>query len=325
MAIKKPKKTFKQRLTEPDTTNNAFDRVIISTGDLLSGRKKQNAIMEANRPVAPVQQGQQTQQQKQDEVIPGVTPGTIARTQEERKKVSEIAQTNAARSQSNAPQPQAAPSAQQQQAAGLVGDTSNVQTQGVANSNPLSSDGLDIGQALGAGLAAAVPGAVGSAAAGAIAGGVPTAGLAAIPGALIGAGVGAIGGFLVGVRSNIKKQLSEDISAQQFTLTKGERNLRAIVTDTNRNPQNAMENLQLFNMQLSRIDQANMELFSETSTNLNKFLGEDGTVELERYEAFNSAGGQREFLIRAMQQAILQPNANVNFVTMEDMLGDVNG
>lgn len=177
------------------------------------------------------------------------------------------------------------------------------------------------GQALGAGVANVIPGLVGGVVAGA-AGGAVIGGVGAIPGAVIGGVAGAIGTFVSGVKSDLKGQLSGELSAKSLTVTKAERNLRALVTDTNQNPANAAQNLELFNAQLALLDREHGALILETNRDLNKWLSQDGTTQLQRYELFNSQGGTRDFLKMQMQSALLNPNPAVNLITMEDLGGE---
>lgn len=172
-------------------------------------------------------------------------------------------------------------------------------------------------QALASGVGTAAPAAIGGAISGAAAGAITGApsGVGALPLAV----VGAIGGFLVGVRNNLKSQSSQEIRNAQINLKLREKNIRALITDTNQNPQNAAENLALLNEQLSLIQRDYGKLKLDTQRNLNKFLGEDGSPELERYTIFYETGGQRDFLLREMQQALINPNPAKNLVTFEDL------
>jgi len=181
---------------------------------------------------------------------------------------------------------------------------------------------LDAGEAIGAGLAGVIPGLLGGAVAGAGIGGaatIPAGGAGAIPGAVIGALTGAVGGFLVGVRGSMKDQMSGSISSAGLTPKKVTTNLRALVTDTNKNPQNAAENLEMFNYQLSLMDMQEGKLIKETSRDLNKWLGQQGETQLQQYALFNSQGGTRQFLEQQMQMALLNPNPNTNLITMDDL------
>jgi hypothetical protein len=179
---------------------------------------------------------------------------------------------------------------------------------------------LDIGQALGAGATTAVPGILGGIATGAAAGagiGALGAGVGAIPGAIIGAGIGGIGAFLVGIRGNIKSQQTGEFAAEQTALTKGQTMLRSLITDTNKNPQNAADNIALFYQTLNMIDAAHAKTWRDSQENLNKFLGNDGTAQLAKFETFDLA--MRQYYVNAFQTALAQPNPNQMLLTDEDL------
>lgn len=188
--------------------------------------------------------------------------------------------------------------------AGAVGQLSPEVMADLQSKNP------NFQQAIQAGLATAAPGVVGGAAVGLATGGAASLPLAA---------VGGIGGFIAGVRSNLKSQTSDEIRKSSIALREREQNLRALITNTNQNPANAAENLMLFNEQLSMIERDRAKLKLQTQQNLNKFLGEDGSPELERYEIFYSAGGSRDLLLREMQIALVNPNPSKNLISFEDL------
>ena len=184
---------------------------------------------------------------------------------------------------------------------------------------------IDIGQALGAGAVGVLPGALGGAATGIAAGilGGTVAGAAGgsvVPGlgTAIGAGIGAIGGFLVAIRSNIKGQQVGEFSADQAALSKGQTMLRSLITDTNRNPQNTAENIALFYQTLNMIDAAHAKTWKDSQENLNKFLGNDGTPELAKFEVFDAA--MRQYYINAFEMSLLQPDQNKILLSEEDLL-----
>lgn len=174
----------------------------------------------------------------------------------------------------------------------------------VANANGIDlSRDISIGQALATGAAAAVPGAIGGA-------------LVAGP---VGAAVGAIGTFVGGVVASLRTQAGKDIDIHKTDLNTARTNLKALITDNNTNPAHASENIQLFNHQLAIIDKAQAQLKLEARTNLNKFVGKSGKVELVQFELFNSPGGSRDLLIRQMQDSMLNPDPSKALITMEDI------
>lgn len=204
----------------------------------------------------------------------------------------------------------------------------NVQlAQGVAqppSQNPTNGEPpkIDLKQAGATGAAAAVPGVIGGALTGAIAGGVAGSvvpGVGNVAGAVGGAVVGGVGAFLAGARSNIKNQLSENIATTGMDLTQGQKNLRNLVRDTNANPSNAAENLELFNYQLALINQSHSKLKKETQSTLSTFTGEKGDAELAKYESFYASGGSRDFLVREMQVALLTPNPSKGQPSLEEL------
>ena len=203
--------------------------------------------------------------------------------------------------------------AAQEAGANLAAQVGNVDQNMLSN---IEASQPNLGSAIGAGLTGAGVGAAGGAAAGTIF----TGGAGTLPGAVI----GAIGAAVTGTISNLKGQLSGEISTAGATQSEVEANLRAIITDTNRNPQNAATNLELFNYQLSLLDQKHAKLKLETQRDLNKYLGKTGKSELYKFELFNTRGGSREFLINKMQVALVNPNPNSIDVTLEELQGVQN-
>jgi hypothetical protein len=187
---------------------------------------------------------------------------------------------------------------------------------GQVNNTPIEQNPIDVQQALGAGVTGAGIGAAGAGSLGALA--TAATGGAALPVALAVTGVAAISGFVTGVVSNLKQQRAGDITAEVSNIKTGSTALRAIIQDTNSGG-NTAENIDLFNYQLARIDEAYSKLHLETQSSLNKFLGKDGTPELEKFESFYSAGGMKDYLVNEMQQAILNPNPNKQLITISDV------
>lgn len=169
---------------------------------------------------------------------------------------------------------------------------------------------LDFKQALQVGLTAGGKAAAGGAAAGLLTGGTLSVPLAA---------AGGIGFFIGGVISDLKSQSSDNFTIKTNDLKKRDKNLRALITDTNKNPSNAAENYQLFREQLTRIEVDYQELHLESQRDLNKFLGKDGNVELAKYQTFYEVGGARDFYKREMQIAILNPDPSKSLITLSDV------
>jgi hypothetical protein len=179
--------------------------------------------------------------------------------------------------------------------------------------------GADInwGQAIGAGVVGAIPSALSSKslssiAIGAAAGSV-IPGVGTIAGALIGAG---LSGFLTSTKNSIKQQQTGSFTADQTSLIKGQQYLRVLISDTNKNPQNAPENIELFYKTLSLIDAAHAKTKKDSMESLNKWLGEDGLVQLQKFETFD---GMRSYYINHLQMALMKPDPNISLVTAEDL------
>jgi len=176
-----------------------------------------------------------------------------------------------------------------------------------------NAQGVDISQALLSGAATAVPGIIGGLVAGATVGA-----LGGPIGVVGGAVLGALGAFIGGTISNMRNQYQGNIQAEFSNLERSSTNLRAIIQDTNGGG-NVAENMQLFNHQLMIIDDAYSKLHLQTHNNLSKFLGKDGTPELEKFENFYSMGGMRSILVNEMQQAVLNPNPQKQLITAADL------
>lgn len=174
----------------------------------------------------------------------------------------------------------------------------------------------DMGQALGAGLLGAGSGVIAGAIAGGV-GGAAIGGFGAIPGAIGGAAIGGIGTFLNSMKSNIKQQQTEQFAADKFALTKGEKYLRSLITDTNQNPQNAPENIALFYQTLNNIDRAHAKTWKDSQENINRFLGNDGTKELAQFEIFDTT--MRQYYIAQFEAALIRPDATKILLTPEDL------
>jgi hypothetical protein len=207
----------------------------------------------------------------------------------------------------------------QQEAAGqnLAGQVGQLTPQQLALIGQAVPEGASQIQAIGAGLGNVIPYAAGGIAGGAAIGAAAGAGIGAVPGAVIGGIGGAVGGFTRAYMSNLKSQRSGFIRADTIELSTAKRNLRAIITDTNQNPQNAAENLALFNEQLARVQAAYSKLKLQTKEDLSQYLG-DGTAELAQFEAFNT-GGEKDLYIQRMQIALLNPDPNKVMLSTDDI------
>jgi hypothetical protein len=165
---------------------------------------------------------------------------------------------------------------------------------------------LDYRQAIGAGIAGAVPGLVGGAAVGGVAGAVPGA---------IGLGlVGGVGTALSAFRSNLAGQQQDFVGREVFNIREGEKNLRIVLQNTNLGA-DPTEQIIAFNDVLMRIDQARSNAKQEAIEG-SKFLGVDGTKELERFEIFYSV--TRGNLVTQFEQAMINPNPNKITIQSEE-------
>lgn len=176
----------------------------------------------------------------------------------------------------------------------------------------ISGAKLDVSQTLGAGAVSAAPGIV----AGAV-GGATIGALGGPVGAVGGAILGGVGAFLSGMKSNIKSQQTGEFSADRAALTKGERYLRSLITDTNQNPQNAPENIALFYQTLNMIDAAHAKTWKDSQEDLNRFLGNDGTPELAKFETFDNT--MRQYYISQFETALAMPDPTRMMITAEDL------
>jgi hypothetical protein len=172
----------------------------------------------------------------------------------------------------------------------------------------------DMRQAAGAGL---LQGTLAGGGAGLAVGAAAGLGVASPITAPVGAAVGLLFGFLNGIRSNIKNQQADQFAADQTALSKGQTMLRALITDTNQNPQNAPENIALFYHTLNMIDAAHAKTWKDSQENLNKFMGNDGTPQLAKFETFDAA--MRVYYLNRFETALAQPNPNTILLTSEDL------
>lgn len=182
--------------------------------------------------------------------------------------------------------------------------------------NAIQGANVDVGQAIGAGVAGVIPGLIGGAAGGAAIG-AAGAGVGAIPGAVIGGIGGALTGFLTSIRSNIKSQQTSQFAADQTALSKGQTFLKSLITDTNQNPQNAAENIELFYQTLNLIDAAHVKTWRDSQENLNKFLGNDGTQQLAKFNTFDDT--MRTYYVNQFLAALNTPDPNRSLITVEDL------
>lgn len=183
----------------------------------------------------------------------------------------------------------------------------------------LSPVDIDAYQALATGGAGAAIGAVGTGVGGAIAGGaVGSAGgpVGAVGGAVLGALAGLITGAAAGIRANVGAQLGGQISAKEGTFERNRTDLGILITNTNQGGP-ALDNVQSFQEVVTRMRLERAQLKKDTSTFYAKGTGNDGTRMLARYNLFFEQ--TLPLFEQQMEQAILNPNPNLNLVDLSDL------
>lgn len=193
-------------------------------------------------------------------------------------------------------------------AAELVGGLGGLSPEILAQAQ---AGGIDIMQALGGGVTAAIPGIIGGAVTGLATGGALSVPLAA---------AGGVAAFLFGIRGNLKSQQSGKIQASSQSLAEGQMVLRRLVTAANSDPTNHVLYMDMFNEQLSYIERDYGSLQLETEGFLKDLSGADGTPQLADYERFYQAGGLRDYYMLQMQMAIANPNPTKMLVTPEELV-----
>jgi hypothetical protein len=123
-------------------------------------------------------------------------------------------------------------------------------------------------------------------------------------GAIAGGGIGGIVGISSAIMQNIQDQKTDNIKAQELTLTDGKTNLNQIANLIQQDPENAEMYLEMYNDQLVKIAQAETNLRRDVSTNLNLALSLDGTRQLQRFENFYARGGSKELSDAKLNRAL---------------------
>jgi len=155
------------------------------------------------------------------------------------------------------------------------------------------------------GVGRAVQGGIGGAGVGFVGGGgIGGAIILGVSGAVGGGTVGLIEGFYRSYIADVEQQAKGEVTASTVVLAKGEANLRLITSTAWSGRGDKITLLKSFNNQLTRIEAEHSKLQQEITTN-KKFALDDGTVALQKYEDFYSAGGSRDFLIDSFRQALI--------------------
>jgi len=93
--------------------------------------------------------------------------------------------------------------------------------------------------------------------------------------------------------------------------------LRGLITDINQNPQNTGEDIVLFYQVLNQISMAHAKTWKDSQEDLNRFLGNDGTPQLARFEVFNSI--QKPYLIGQLNAAVGSPDPTRILVSFDEI------
>ena len=175
-------------------------------------------------------------------------------------------------------------------------------TEGVRNSIP---------RALGLAVSGAGIGALGGTT---LLPGVGTAG-----GAVIGAASGFVTGISSGILSNMAGQRTDNINAQKRVLDEGKQTLQDWVTLAKTDPANRAFYLAQFKRQLSLIQQSHSQMKLDTQADVLKF--NDAVPDLAEFDAFYSEGGERDFLVNEMKNALLTQNPEYEFLELANRRG----
>lgn len=158
-----------------------------------------------------------------------------------------------------------------------------------------------------------------------IAAGLPGVVTGALVGAAIGLISGAVAGFINGRIDNLQNQAKGNIAANQITLRESEGDLRKDIAAAwgggNKAPL-----VEDFNARLADIERGYTELKLATEQDVNLFLSQDGSAQLQRYAEFYRPGGAREQLIAEMRLALSStPNSEraIQFMTDDEIMENI--
>lgn len=201
-------------------------------------------------------------------------------------------------------QQQQAEQQQIQQQAAMQAQNIGLSPQEIANiQSGVQEAPINYGQAVTAGLANVIPSTIGGAVGGAAIGAVGSAGAASVPLAIAGGIGGFVTGLFTGIKNNIKSQQTGEIAKTKDILTAAKTNMRQIATIAAKDPSNAAEYVQAYNMQLALVYQAQAKLKAETSGNLNSFMN-DGTQDLSDFELFLMPNGYADIYKQKLYLAL---------------------
>ena len=195
----------------------------------------------------------------------------------------------------------------------LVGQVGDIQP-----STGIEPTGLDVGEAATVGLRDAIPRALtiagGAAVGGAALGAVTTGGLLSAPLAIIGATVGFVGSIASSMIGNFKSQRTDTTTAQQRILDEGKQTLKDWSTLAKSDPTNKEYYLSQFNRQLQQIQDAHVQMITDTNADVAKF--ETALPNLAEFNSFYSIGGERDALVNEMVISLQTP-ASLDYDMLE--------
>ncbi len=164
-------------------------------------------------------------------------------------------------------------------------------------------------QARKAGVIAAGPGFAAGAVTGAVLGLATTGGLASLPFAIVAGGVGAVSTYYVTYRRNLKSQAADISKGRVLSVMDTEKAMRELINMQNSQIGNPETNVDLMNQNLALVERSYSQLKLDTQSNLKKFIEEDGTKQLMKFEVFYATGRDTQF-IELMNEATILPDPN---------------
>ena len=105
--------------------------------------------------------------------------------------------------------------------------------------------------------------------------------------------------------SNMKGQRTDDTNAQQRVLDEGKQTLKDWSTMAKSDPTNREFYLSQFNIQLQLIQDAHVQMLTDTNADVAKF--ESAIPNLAEFNSFYSLGGERDALVNDMVISLQTP------------------
>ena len=125
--------------------------------------------------------------------------------------------------------------------------------------------------------------------------------------AAIGATAGFVAGIVGGITSDMSSQRTDNTNAQQRVLDEGKQTLMDWVTLSKSDPANRQFYLKQFNIQLQLIQDAHVQMLTDTNSDVAKF--ESAIPNLAEFSTFYSIGGERDALLNEMRNALITPSS----------------